>query len=153
MVQKLIHSLKYRGKQEIGTLLGTIYGGELKKKKIEFDYIIPVPLHKKKLKERGYNQITTFCEAIANELAIEINRETLVRKKYNVSQTKKNKDQRDAVKEDIFGINYNLDLENKHLLLIDDVLTTGATLETCAKLLLQHKGSSISIITIAYTYS
>lgn len=153
LVQKLIHNLKYRGKQEIGSFLGAMYGSEIRVRNLKFDVIIPVPLHKKKLRERGYNQITTFCEALAFELSIPIKQSVLYRQKYNVSQTKKNKEERDAVKDAIFNIHYSSLLENKHILLVDDVLTTGATLATCAKLLLEHRGATISIITIAYTSS
>lgn len=151
IVQKLIHQLKYKGKENIGTLLATIYATELKKKDLHFDVIVPIPLHKRKLQERGYNQVGTFCEAISISLSIPVNESVLFRQKYNESQTTKNKEERDAVKEAIFNIRNTTDFENKHILLIDDVLTTGATLATCAKLLLQHKGSTISIITIAYT--
>ncbi len=153
LVQKLIHKLKYKGKENIGTFLGNLYGKQVQAINLTFDVIIPIPLHKKKLRERGYNQVTSFCAALSSQLGVPVSETVLFRQKYNDSQTKKNKEQRDDVKEAIFNINYATALENKHIVLVDDVLTTGATLATCAKLLLQHKGSTISIITIAYTSS
>ena len=128
IVQNLIHNLKYKKHQEIGTLLGKWYAKDLESvaniKTVS--EIIPVPLHKKRLEERGYNQITTFCEALSKELKIPYNPNLLYRTEAD---------------------------SNKHFLLVDDVMTSGATLEACAKALLKIPNSKVSIVTIAYTQS
>lgn len=155
IAQKLIHNLKYRNHQEIGTLLGTIYGNELKisEKYKSVDFIIPTPIHKKRLKERGYNQISTFCEAVSKELEIPFIDTVLTRISHTKSQTKKSKDERAIMKAQDFQINYNENHVNKHFLLVDDVITTGATIEACANALLKIPNSKLSIVSIAYTQS
>jgi ComF family protein len=155
IVQELIHNLKYRNQQKIGTLLGELYAKDLQ----NFDpirsvtEIIPVPLHPKKLKERGYNQVDSFCESIGNQLQIPVNKNLLVRKQYNKTQTKKNREARQQLKQTIFDVNFTEKDENKHFLLVDDVITTGSTLEICAKALLKIPNVKVSILTIAYTQS
>ena len=155
IVQKLIHHLKYKDKVEIGQLLGEWYGNDIKNLESikTVDYIIPVPLHAKRLRERGYNQVGSFCEALSNSTNIKYNNQLLVRTKYNKTQTKKSKNERQDNVQNIFEVNYNENDFGKHFLLIDDVITSGATLELCAKALLKIPNSKISIITIAYTQS
>lgn len=155
IVQKLIHNLKYKNKQEIGNFLGKWYAEDLKKiqEKEKFDLIIPVPLHPKKRKQRGYNQIDTFCIEVSNELKIPFITNLLIRTKYNVTQTIKNKNERQLDKEEIFEIQDFESYKGKHLLLIDDVITTGATLERCSLALNKIPNIKLSIVTIAYTQS
>ena len=155
IVQELIHSLKYRGQEAIGTVLGEWYAEELKNIPVlsTVDTIIPVPLHKKRLKERGYNQVTTFCEALSQNLGIEINDQLLYRKMYSKTQTKKSKEARSEIKNSLFDVTFSPSDFGKHYLLIDDVITSGATLEACAKAILKIPDAKISIITIAYTDS
>lgn len=155
VVQKLIHHLKYKGKVEIGKLLGEWYGNDIKSLEIikTIDHIIPVPLHHKRLKERGYNQVDSFCKALSQSTNIPVNNQLLIRTKYNKTQTKKSKNERQENVQNIFDVNYNENDTGKHFLLIDDVITSGATLELCAKALLKIPNSKISIITIAYTQS
>lgn len=155
IVQKLIHNLKYKGKQEIGSLLGEWYGNDLKNIELlkSIDYIIPVPLHPKRLKERGYNQVDGFCESISKITQIPYNKELLIRTKYNKTQTKKSKNERQENVLNIFDVNFSEKDHGKHFLLIDDVITSGATLELCSKALLKIPNSKISIVTIAYTQS
>ena len=155
IVQNLIHNLKYNKHQEIGTLLGKWYSNDLKSvSKIKtITEIIPVPLHEKRLKERGYNQVTTFCETLSEELKIPYNSSLLYRTKYSKTQTKKDKEHRKEVTNEIFDVHFNETDYNKHFLLVDDVLTSGATLEACAKALLKIPNSKVSIVTIAYTLS
>ncbi|MBE9575921.1 ComF family protein [Flavobacterium aquaticum] len=155
IVQNLIHNLKYKKHEEIGTLLGKWYAKDLKsvaniKTVTE---IIPVPLHKKRLKERGYNQVTSFCEALSEELQIPLNNKLLYRSRYSKTQTKKDKEKRKEVSNALFKVNFTEADSNNHFLLIDDVLTSGATLEACAKALLKIPNSKVSIVTIAYTQS
>lgn len=155
IVQELIHNLKYRNHQNIGSVLGDWYVEDLKKSKISntIDYIIPVPLHKKRYKERGYNQVASFCEAIANGLEKEYDSTILIRSEYAITQSKKSLNNRNMVSETTFQIQYSEMHHNKHFLLIDDVLTTGATLEACGKAILKIPGSKLSIITMAMSQS
>jgi len=155
IVQNLIHNLKYRKHQEIGTFLGNWYAEDLKEiaKKHNFTEIIPVPLHKKRLRERGYNQVTTFCEALSKNLQINFNDKLLFRNLYSKTQTKKNKEQRNEVTKSLFDVTFTETDYGKHFLLVDDVITSGATLEACAKALLKIPNAKISIVTIAYTDS
>lgn len=155
IVQNLIHNLKYKNCQEIGTLLGDWYSHEIKHVEELKDVtdIIPVPLHKKRFKERGYNQITTFCQSLAENLQVKFNEELLHRNSYSKTQTKKNKTERNNISNAIFEISHCYTEEKKHFLLVDDVITSGATLEACAKTLLKIPNSKISIITIAYSDS
>ena len=155
IVQELIHNLKYKGQQEIGLILGNWYAEDLKelKLKIPFDIIIPVPLHKRKFKERGYNQVTTFGKALSEGLAITYDDTVLYRKKYSKTQSKKNLIGRSENIENIFDVLSTEKYQNKHLLLIDDVLTTGATLEACSRALLKIPGVKISIVCMAMANS
>jgi len=154
MVQELIHNLKYKGHQEIGTVLGSWYAEDLKEIqfKIPFDAVIPVPLHKRKFKERGYNQVSTFGKAIASGLNIPFEENVLVRKLYTKTQSKKNLLGRSENIENIFDVEFNESHHNKHFLLADDVLTTGATLEACSKALLKIPGIKVSIICMAMAH-
>jgi ComF family protein len=155
IVQNLIHNLKYKNHQEIGTLLGNWYAKDLESiSKIKtISEIIPVPLHKKRLEERGYNQVTTFCEALSQELHKPYNPNLLYRSRYSKTQTKKDKESRKEVSNALFDVKFTEKDHNKHFLLIDDVMTSGATLEACAKALLKIPNSKVSIVTIAYTLS
>jgi len=154
MVQELIHNLKYKGHEEIGTALGIWYAEDLKEISFEipFDAVIPVPLHKKKFKERGYNQITTFGKAIAAGFSISFNEKILLRKVYSKTQSKKNLLGRSENIENIFDVEFTEADHNKHFLIVDDVLTTGATIEACSRALLKIPGAKISTICIAMAH-
>lgn len=155
IVQNMIHHLKYKNQPEIGTFLGNWYANDLKAiaKDQKFTTIIPVPLHKKRYRERGYNQVTTFCEALSQNLGIEINDQLLYRKIYSKTQTKKSKEARSEIKNSLFDVTFSPSDCGNHFLLVDDVITSGATLEACAKAILKIPDAKISIITIAYTDS
>lgn len=155
IVQEMIHNLKYRSQQEIGTLLGNLYANDLKEL-VNFhkvDMIIPVPLHPKRLRERGYNQVSTFCNALGENLSIPVNENILIRTKYTETQTKKGKEHRQFQTSTLFDTQNSKTHEGKHFLLVDDVITTGSTLEKCALALLKIPNSKVSIVTIAYTLS
>lgn len=152
IVQQIIHKLKYQGHQEVGTLLGLWYGEIIKDYIKDIDEIIPVPLHKRRLKERGYNQVMTFSEALSKCLEISVNKEVLLRNKYSKTQTKKTFFTRTDVNKDIFGVHFSEKDSGKHFLLVDDVLTSGTTLEQCSKALLKIPDTKISIVTMALTY-
>jgi ComF family protein len=155
MVQEMIHNLKYKGHEEIGTLLGQWYASDLENSDFvkDVDVIIPVPLHKKRLKERGYNQVTNFGLALSESFEIPLNDTILKRKIYLKTQSKKNLLGRMDGIESVFDVAFNEEDKNKHYLLIDDVLTTGATLEACSKALLKIPGAKISIVCMAMAHS
>jgi ComF family protein len=154
IVQELIHNLKYKGHQEIGTILGKWYVEDLKELQLEipFDAVIPVPLHKRKFKERGYNQVTAFGEEIAFGFAIPFNEKLLFRKIYSKTQSQKNLLGRSENIENIFDVSYGEIDHNKHFLIVDDVFTTGATIEACARALLKIPGAKISMICMAIAH-
>ena len=155
IAQQLIHNLKYKGHEEIGSVLGDWYAEDLKQ--IEslqsVDEIIPVPLHRRKLKERGYNQVTTFGKALSTSLNMTYNSSLLIRNKYSKTQSKKNLLGRTEGIATIFDVNYSEKDHNKHFLLIDDVITTGSTLEACSRALLKIPGAKISIVCMAMAQS
>ncbi|MGE6352565.1 ComF family protein [Flavobacterium sp. NPDC079362] len=155
IVQELIHNLKYKGHEEIGTVLGNWSVEDLKEIVLEipFDIVIPVPLHPKKFRKRGYNQVTTFGKALAKGLNIDYNAAVLYRKKYSKTQSKKNLAGRSDNIENIFDVISTEENRNKHFLIVDDVLTTGATLEACSRALLKIPGAKISIVCMAIANS
>ncbi|WP_374119702.1 ComF family protein [Flavobacterium sp. LHD-80] len=155
IVQELIHNLKYKGHEEIGTVLGNWYAEDLKELQLEnpFEVVIPVPLHPKKFKERGYNQVTAFAKAISKNLNLTFEDAVLYRKKYSKTQSKKNLLGRSENIESLFDVKFSEENHNKHFLIVDDVLTTGSTLEACAKALLKIPGAKISIVCMAMANS
>lgn len=155
IVQQLIHNLKYQNHQEIGTMLGKWYGEELKFLEIvkNTDFIIPVPLHKKRLKKRGYNQVEKFGLALSSLLKVPYNNSILYRNIYSDTQTQKSFFGRTTIKKDLFDVVFSEIHQGKHFLLIDDVITSGTTIEACAKALLKIPDAKISIVAMAYTHS
>lgn len=155
VVQKLIHQLKYKGQEEISNYLGDWLGEDLMNCKSyrEIDVVIPVPLHIKKLKSRGYNQVEGFGKAIANKLNAIFMDDVLVRDKNTHTQTKKTRWKRWKNVDTIFMLNKtNIDsLEGKHILLVDDIITTGSTIKACASELLKISGIKLSVAVMAYT--
>ena len=150
-VQHLLHQLKYKKKTEVGFKLGELYGSELKN---EFDFqhcdvIIPVPLHWKKQKQRGYNQCDFFADGLSASMEIAVQRSTLFRNSMNESQTRKNRFQRWENVDRIFSVRNPSSVKNKNVLLVDDVMTTGSTLESCTTELLNAGVESICMATIA----
>ena len=150
ITQELLHNLKYRGKKEIGDFFGSWLGSELSEidvyKKIEM--VIPVPLHKQKLKKRGYNQVAGFGKEIAKALDIPYRDDILIKISKTSSQVFKQRFTR-FNSEEIFSLQNSEDIKGKHLLLVDDIITTGATLENCALQLLKENHVKISLATIA----
>ncbi|MCF6212448.1 MAG: ComF family protein [Flavobacteriaceae bacterium] len=152
-VQQIIHQLKYKGNQEIGSYFGHWLGCDLAASKHfnSVEMIVPVPLHPKKLKLRGYNQVANFGMAIAKILNARYVDDKLIKVSSTESQTKKHRTERVKNVNEIFTLNDVLFFEGKHILLVDDVITTGATLEVCCKELLKTKSIKISIASLAFT--
>ena len=150
-LQKMIHALKYEENKKVGIYLGKqiAYGIEESIFFKDIDYIIPVPLHSKKEKLRGYNQSMCIAKGIQNILKTEIDTKTLKRTVDTESQTKKNKYSRWENVGNVFEVTNLEKLKHKHILLIDDVITTGSTLESSVITLQQIEGIKVSIITIA----
>ena len=154
IVQEMIHKLKYKGQEEIGEAIGYWYAEELKNVEIitSADFIIPVPLHKKRRKERGYNQVDSFGKALSDKLGIPFDETILRRNVYAKTQTKKNLLDRTEVKEATFEALFSENHHGKHFVLIDDVVTTGSTLEICSKALLKIPDAKISIVCMAMSH-
>lgn len=153
ITKQLIHALKYKGSEEIGAFFGN-WLGELLKENKEFDVIdcvIPVPLHHKKLKERGYNQVSKFGQRLSFFLNVPFIENELIRISSTKTQTFKARFERFTNIDTKFALQNPNQFYNKHILLIDDVITTGATLEACAKEFLKTENCKISVLTMAYT--
>jgi len=149
--QKILHSLKYRNNQDIGELLGKYAAVELLDS-VDFtsiDVIIPVPLHPKRYKSRGYNQSECIGKGLAKILEKPIDTTNLIRIRENTTQTKKTVYERYENTEGLFILQNQNILTGKHVLLIDDVLTTGSTLEACVRALIEVEGIKVSIFTLA----
>ncbi|MBL7912302.1 MAG: ComF family protein [Bacteroidia bacterium] len=151
-VQKLLHAIKYQDQKELARFIGDLYAQELVKTTIndDVDVIIPIPLHKKKLKQRGYNQSEWFAKGLANVLEKPLDIHSLERVHETSTQTKKKKYQRWENVEGIFKIKDQNALVNKHALLVDDVITTGATIEAAWLALKDIEGIKISVASIAF---
>lgn len=149
--QQLLHKLKYLGQWQVGLKLGQNYGRELRKAPLfrEIDLILPVPLHARRLKKRGYNQSDYFAQGLSEEMDVPWSSNLIIRSLATVTQTKKSRMERFANVEHAFELPKPEALKGKHILLVDDVLTTGATLEAVGLKLLEAGISKLSIATLA----
>lgn len=149
--QELLYALKYKNKPIVGNKLGEFYGHQLKKSPFysNIDAIIPVPLHPRKKHQRGYNQSDKFANGLSASMQIPVFKNILQRKLYTDTQTKKSRIERVNNVENAFSLTNTTILRNKHILLVDDVITTGATLEACGNKLLTVDGLKLSMVTIA----
>ncbi|WP_338766100.1 ComF family protein [Bernardetia sp. ABR2-2B] len=152
-VQSMLHYLKYKDAPEVGKLIGNWYGQELLENDFykNFDIIIPVPLHPKKLRKRGYNQSACFGKGLAEVWEIPHLEHGLKKITNTKSQTKKSREERFNNMKKGFTVSNPEEIRGKSILLVDDVITTGATLEACANLLLESDAKTVSIATIAAT--
>ena len=150
-VQKLLHYLKYKHKPSVGKVLGRRYGTILKEAYLDksFDLIVPVPLHSSRLRQRGYNQSDYFAQGLAEVLHIPWSNQCVKRTRATLTQTRKQQLERFKNVEDAFYVTDAAVVCAKRLLLVDDVITTGATLEACSTALLAVGSSEISVATIA----
>jgi len=151
--QKLIHNLKYDDQINVGTYLGKYYGTILKNSEWcqDIDFIIPVPLHKRKLHKRGYNQSQLIAEGLSESTGIPVSIKALLRVTNSKSQTKKNLLERLYNVESVFQANPRFSLKGMHILIVDDVMTTGATLVSCADAIYEvTKDVKISFVSMLY---
>ncbi|MCG8341030.1 MAG: ComF family protein [Cytophagales bacterium] len=150
-IQLLLYQLKYKNKPQIGEIVGRKYGSILRDEKWHkaFDLIIPVPLAITKLRQRGYNQSAFFAKGLSEALAIPWSDRCLKRVKETLSQTRKDRLARWKNVATVFSVENAMIIRGKRILLVDDVVTTGATLEACALTLLAAKSKEVSVATIA----
>lgn len=153
VVQNLLHSLKYGNNKEAGRYMGRMLGKKLKTCAWNNDLsaLIPLPLHFAKQKKRGYNQAALICDGISSEMDIPVLADIMVRRKNTATQTHKTRIERWNNMESKFELVKPACIMNKHILLVDDVITTGATLEACGSALLKTEGVRLSIAAFAYT--
>lgn len=152
-VQRLMHRLKYNGQTALGMELGLLLGERLKhsSRYSGVDYIIAVPLHKKRERLRGYNQSKCIADGVSECLGVPVLTDILVKPISTASQTRKGRFNRYENLKSVFRVNDHQKIKDKHVLLIDDVMTTGATLEACGLVLLEAGISKLSIAAIAFT--
>jgi ComF family protein len=151
LIQHMIHELKYKNNAMAGKYLGKMLGKEIKNSPRfkNIDAIIPMPMHKKKERRRGYNQAELIANGVAEELNVDVAKNALQKIKQTDTQTKKQRWERWKNTEEVFLLQDLHLLENKHVLLIDDVVTTGASIEACGIEMLKTKGIRLSVATIA----
>jgi ComF family protein len=150
-IARMIHQLKYHNKPFLGLRLGEFMGDILVQGQMDgvFDAIIPVPLHRKKLHQRGYNQSERIAAGLSKKLSVPVDQQVILRNRFTVTQTRLNRMERLKNTRGAFTVNAEYLEKYDHLLLIDDVLTTGATLSGCANALLEVRDVKISMMTIA----
>jgi ComF family protein len=151
MVQHLLHQLKYNNHPEVGIKLGKAFGLELAKSGFleAFDLIIPVPLHRSRIRQRGYNQSTQFAIGLSEAIHTPWDESISIRTQSSSTQTRKSKTERWENVKSAFSMSSRIDLKGKRVLLVDDVITTGATIEACGQHLLSHGCNELSIACIA----
>jgi len=151
-VQHLIHQLKYKGRMDVGIYLGKLLGADLANTETFKDVtrVIPVPLHPDKQRKRGYNQSEQFAVGLAKSMNIEMDATSFIRTVDTETQTRKSRFARWENVKEIFKVTAPEKLTNTHILLIDDVITTGATLESAAHILLSLEGVKLSVACIGY---
>jgi ComF family protein len=151
-LQEVMHALKYKGRQDVGIRLGNLMGYHLLQYQLfaDVDYLTAVPLHKDKLEKRGYNQSGVIAAGLSEVLHIPYDADILQRSLFTETQTKKSRMERWENVKDIFEVQKQDLVTNKHILLLDDVITTGSTLEACAVKLIANQGTKVSIVAVAH---
>ena len=152
LIQTLIHQFKYKANIDVGLYLGAMMGSSLlnNNRFPKIDALIPLPLFADKEFKRGYNQATILCNGMSEIMDVPVIKNNIVRKRFTETQTKKHRAERWENVEGSFEINNPDEIRDKHLLLVDDVVTTGATLEACGIGILKIEGARLSIATLAY---
>ena len=153
IIQRLIHALKYQGKENIGKWLGEWYAYQLATSGYfqGVEMVIPVPLHPKKQRKRGYNQVTLFGKTIAQALQVPYSEKILLKQTYNSAQAKKHWLERQKGTSEEFVLVNSSAIKGKHILMVDDIITTGATLARCASLLIEKAEATVSFACMAYS--
>jgi len=152
-IRRLIHQLKYKGVKEIGPELGRIYASTLKSSGFldDIDIIIPVPLHPSKKRQRGFNQSDLISQGISDVSGIRVDTKLLVRKTVTKTQTRKSRFDRWTNVQDIFRVTDEKRLKDLHILLVDDVITTGSTIEACANEILKAENTKVTVAALAFS--
>jgi ComF family protein len=150
-IRMAIHHLKYKNKPDIGLMIGREFGRKLRESDFfkTVDGIIPVPLHPRKERLRGYNQSTMFAKGLSEAMEVPMLDKVLLRSAFTQTQTRKKRMERFQNVDAVFEVRKPETISGKHLLLVDDVLTTGATLEVCGQTLLDVAGTKLSCATMA----
>jgi ComF family protein len=151
IAQKMMSELKYRGNSAMGVYMGKQLARKMKEYQLPYEHalVMPVPLNDKKLIKRGYNQSAIIAEAMAEDLQIKMANENILRIKNTETQTAKNREERLHNMMQAFELRNGNKIEGKQIILVDDVLTTGATIEACAKVLLKVPGVQVAVVTVA----
>jgi len=152
-IQEIIHQIKYKEEKNLGIFMGRLMGQKLSKimAQQQIDYCIPMPLHPKKEYKRGYNQASLLCMGIQDVCAVEYHEKVIVRIENTNSQTKKSRIERWNNVETIFSVQEKEKIIGKNILIVDDVITTGASTESCGQILLNNGANSVSIAGLAFT--
>ncbi len=152
LIQQLIHLLKYDGNKEIGVYLGELMGKSLQNTNRfrNIDFLIPLPLFPDKERKRGYNQAAVICEGMSDTMDVPVLNNVVIRQKFTETQTKKHRTERWENVAESFIVNDGDKLKGKNILLVDDVVTTGATFEACGNAVLKIEGAQLSIASLAY---
>jgi ComF family protein len=153
MVQRMMHVLKYKGREDIGKYLGLMLGREMRTSG-RFDsaeLIVPVPLHPKRKRSRGYNQSAEFGRRLADSLGVPFLENVLIRKASGSSQTRKSRIARNRDLRYSFEIKRSKYLIDKHVILADDIITSGSTMEICARKVLEGGAARVSLASMAFT--
>ena len=151
LAQSLIHQVKYKHAKELGIALGRLLGNQFNSQEVRFDCVVPVPLHRKKKRIRGFNQSELIAQGVGDAIDSQVSIGNLNRVTYTETQTNKGLFDRWKNVETVFEVVNCHTFEGKHILLVDDVITTGATLEACVHALKKSKDVKISVATLAIT--
>lgn len=153
LIESVVYELKYKGNKDIGRYMGKMLGGFLKDSNrfADIDVVIPLPLNVRRLKKRGYNQSTMLAEGISSVWNKPVNEKAVIRKINTETQTHSGRIARLENMQNVFEVYVPEAIQNKHVLLIDDVITTGASLEACGAEILKVSGVTLSIATLACT--
>lgn len=149
VTQKIVHALKYYQNQEIGKMIGRWHGATLYEEGYRFDLVLPVPLHKSRLLKRGYNQSDCIGEGLADTLQTQWSSSLLTRNRATETQTRKERHERWANVSSIFEVTNPQEIKGRNIAIVDDVVTTGSTLDSCVRTVLAYEPRTVSLLAIA----